>query len=320
MDMQTDSMMPLRIAGTIDAAEGIRSFELVHPEGQALPAFTPGSHVKVQVPNGAIRKYSLCGDPNDLSRYVITVKRDANGQGGSVSLVDGAKEGDTLLTSQPDNAFPLVDSKAGYLFIAGGIGITPIMSMIRSFGELPPAPWKLFYLTRSPEMTAFRDELGAPELRGRVKIHHDYGNPDNSFDLWPVLEKPTGAHIYCCGPQALMEGVRDMSGHWPHANVHFESFTDGSKPRADDKPFTVRLAKSGKTFPVPVGRSILSVLNENGCRVASSCESGTCGTCRTGLVGGVADHRDMVLMPEEMESQIMVCVSRAVSDELVLDL
>jgi phthalate 4,5-dioxygenase reductase subunit len=321
MQMQsTDPMMPLRIATAIDAAEGIRSFELVHPDGAELPPFTPGSHIKVQVPNGMIRKYSLCNDPNDLSRYVITVKRDENGQGGSVSLVDNAKPGDILPTSMPDNAFPLVETAKSYIFIAGGIGITPILSMIRSFGELPPAPWKLYYFSRSPETTAFLDELVVPELKSRVRIHHDYGDPAKAFDLWPVLERPTSAHIYCCGPQGLMDAVRDMSGHWPHSSVHFESFNEGGKPRPDDKPFTVRLVKSNQTFEVPVGKTILSVLREGGCNVSSSCESGTCGTCRTTLVSGVADHRDMVLMPEEMDTQIMVCVSRAKSDEIALDL
>jgi phthalate 4,5-dioxygenase reductase subunit len=316
----TDSMMPLRIAGVTDVAQGIRSFELVQPDGSDLPPFTPGSHVKVQTPSGAIRKYSLCNDPNDRSRYVITVKRDEHGQGGSVSLVDNAKPGNTLPTSLPDNAFPLTETAASYIFIAGGIGITPILSMLRSFGELPPAPWKLYYFTRSPETTAFLDELGNAELHGRVLIHHDYGDPAQSFDLWPVLERPTGAHIYCCGPRGLMDAVRDMSGHWPHSNVHFESFSEGGGMRPDDRPFTVRLAKSERRLDIPVGKSILNVLREGGCEVPSSCESGTCGSCRTGLIAGVADHRDMVLMPEEMDTQIMVCVSRAKSGEIVLDL
>lgn len=316
-----ETMMPLRIASAVDAAKGIRTFELVSSDGSDLPPFTPGSHVKVQVPNGAIRKYSLCNDPNDTSRYVITVKREASGQGGSLSLVDTAKAGDTLPTSLPDNAFPLVEKASSYIFIAGGIGITPILSMIRSFGELPPAPWKLYYFTQSPETTAFIDELTSPEMRRNVVIHHDYGDPSQSYDLWPVLERPkSGAHIYCCGPRGLMEAVRDMSGHWPHSNVHFESFNEGGGVRPDDKPFVVDLAKSGKTFEVPVGQSILSVLRAGGCQVRASCESGTCGTCRTRLIEGEADHRDMVLMPEEMESQIMVCVSRAKSAKLVLDL
>lgn len=231
-----------------------------------------------------------------------------------------AHEGDTLPTSLPDNAFPLVDKAKGYLFIAGGIGITPILSMIRSFGELPPAPWKLVYLTRSPETTAFLEELSQPKLRKQARIHHSLGDPARAFDLWPALEKPNTAHVYCCGPRPLMEAVRDMTGHWSPSNVHFESFNEGGGVRPDDQAFKVKLARSGGEFEVPVGKSILAALREHGCNTASSCESGTCGTCRTGLVSGEADHRDMVLMPEEMASQIMICVSRAKSPELVLDL
>lgn len=316
----TNTMMPLRIAKTIDVAAGIRSFELIHPDALELPPFTAGSHVKVQVPNGEFRKYSLCNDPAERHRYVITVKRDAQGQGGSMSLVDEAREGDVLPTSSPDNAFPLHDKASAYVFIAGGIGITPILSMIRSFDALAPAPWKLYYLTQAAESTAFLEELGAPELRGHVKIHHDHGDINQAYDLWPVLEKPNRGHIYCCGPRGLMEAVRDMTGHWSPGNVHFESFLEGGGKRADDKPFKVRLAQSGLEFDIPVGKSILSVLHGAGLRVPSSCESGTCGSCRTGLLAGEADHRDMVLMPDEQKTQIMVCVSRARTEELLLDL
>ncbi|KAF7962125.1 phthalate 4,5-dioxygenase, partial [Cupriavidus sp. UYMU48A] len=222
--------------------------------------------------------------------------------------------------SVPDNAFPLVENGKSFIFIAGGIGITPIFSMIRSFGELSSAKWKLYYFSRSPETTAFLEELQAPELKGKVKVHHDYGDPNKAFDLWPVLERPTDAHIYCCGPRGLMDAVRDMSGHWPATKVHFESFNEGGEVRPDDKPFDVVLHRSGQRFEVPVGESILSVLRQHGCNVPSSCESGTCGTCRTRLVSGQADHRDMVLMPEEMEHEVMICVSRAASAELVIDL
>lgn len=322
MNSQThaDTQMALRINRVYDAADGIRSFELMQPDGSELPQFTAGSHVKVQAPTGALRKYSLCNDPAERHRYVITVKRDDRGQGGSISMHDDVREGDILPTSLPDNAFPLVKSAKSYLFIAGGIGITPILSMIRSFGELAPAPWKLYYLSRSPETTAFMEELSSPELRKNVFIHHDHGDLAKALDLWPVLEKPNAAHIYCCGPRPLMESVRDMSGHWSPGNVHFESFSEGGGTKPDDRPFKVRLAKSGREFEVPVGKSILATLREHGCNSASSCESGTCGTCRTGLLSGEADHRDMVLMPEEMSSQIMICVSRAKSPELVLDL
>ncbi|MGF6272663.1 phthalate 4,5-dioxygenase reductase subunit [Massilia sp. UYP11] len=320
MQITTEAMMQLRIASVGDAANGIRTFELRAADGAELPPFTPGAHVTVQAPNGMLRKYSLCNDPNERERYVIAVKRDPNGQGGSLSMHDEAREGMILPTSLPDNAFPLVDTRAGYIFIAGGIGITPILSMIRSFGELPPAPWKLYYFTQSPETTAFLEELSTPELRANVVIHHDCGDAAQAFDLWPVLERPSSKHIYCCGPRGLMEAVRDMGGHWNSANLHFESFAQGGAARPDDRPFTVRLAASGREFEVPVGQSILDVLRAGGCEVRASCESGTCGTCRTRLLEGVADHRDMVLMPDEMDDHIMPCVSRAKTDTIVIDL
>jgi len=320
MQITTEAMMQLRIASVGDAADGIRTFELRPDDGAELPPFTAGAHVTVRAPNGMLRKYSLCNDPNERERYVIAVKRDPNGQGGSLSMHDAAHEGMILPTSLPENAFPLVDTRAGYLFIAGGIGITPILSMIRSFGELPPVPWKLYYFTQSPQTTAFLDELSAPELRKNVVIHHDCGDAAQAFDLWPVLEKPSSKHIYCCGPRGLMEAVRDMAGHWNDANLHFESFAQGGATRQDDRPFTVRLAASGREFEVPVGTSILDALRAGGCEVRASCESGTCGTCRTRLLEGVADHRDMVLMPDEMGDFIMPCVSRAKTDTIVIDL
>ena len=315
-----DTPMLLRIARIHDAAQGIRSLEFEQPDGSELPPFTPGSHIKVQVPNGLLRKYSLCNDASERHRYVIAVKRDALGQGGSMSLCDDAKEGDLIPVGVPDNAFALVDNAKAYVFIAGGIGITPILSMIRSFGELSNAKWKLYYFTRSPETTAFLKELQAPEFKDKVKIHHDFGDPAKAFDLWPVLERPGDTHVYCCGPRGLMEAVRDMSGHWPATKMHFESFNEGGEVRADDKPFDVVLKGTGKRFQVPVGVSILNVLRQHGCNVPSSCESGTCGTCRTTLVSGEADHRDMVLLPEDLAHQVMICVSRAKSTELVIDL
>ncbi|MBO9514125.1 MAG: oxidoreductase [Variovorax sp.] len=319
-ELHSDTAMPLRVAAIADVATGIRSFELVQADGTDLPAFTPGAHVRVQTPSGALRKYSLCNDPAERHRYVIAVKCEADGQGGSRSMHEQLRVGDTLPTSVPENAFPLVEHARSYIFIAGGIGITPILSMIRSFGDLPPAPWRLHYLSRSAETTAFLDVLAHPAWRRNVVVHHDGADPANAYDLWPALEKPNAGHVFCCGPKGLMESVRDMTGHWSPAHIHFESFSEGGGIKPDDKAFTVRLARSGAEFEVPVGQSILGVMRQHGCHAPSSCESGTCGTCRTGLLEGEADHRDMVLLPEEMQSQIMICVSRAKGDRLVIDL
>ena len=310
--------LALRIVRTAAAAKDIRLFELMRDDGGDLPEFTPGSHISLRVPNGLIRKYSLCNDPAERDRYVIAVLREPQGRGGSASLVDEAKDGDEILIAPPRNDFPLVKSPAGYTFIAGGIGITPIMSMIRHL-KSTGGRFKLCYCTRSPEQTAFRDELGGPEFRGQVVIHHDGGDPTRALDLWPLLEQPKG-HVYCCGPRGLMVAVRDMTGHWSPSAVHFEAFTEPQKHTPDDQPFRVRLARSGTVVEVPAGTTILDAIRKAGHQAASSCESGTCGTCRTGLIAGDADHRDLVLADSERTDNIMICVSRARGGELVIDM
>ena len=320
---QTDSLdetaLSLRIAKKEPVASGIWAFELVAAGGDPLPAFTPGAHLRIRAPNGALRKYSLCNAPDDRDHYIITVKRDEQGRGGSLSLVDESTPGQILLAQPPDNAFELAEDPGSLILIAGGIGITPILSMIRSLGDEPEVPWTLYYLSREAAGTAYLDLLSTAPYESRVVIHHS-GDQHERYDLWPVLEKPNKGHVYCCGPRSLMKDVRDMSGHWSNSRIHFESFVEGGERKPDDKPFTVTLARSGRTLEVPVGKSILEVLHAAGVPVPCSCESGTCGTCRTRMLEGDADHRDMVLMPEEQDDPIMVCVSRARSGGLVLDL
>ena len=180
--------------------------------------------------------------------------------------------------------------------------------------------FKLYYCTRDAVSTAFAQELNIPELAGKVHIHHDHGDMAQAFDFWPVFERPSHAHVYCCGPQGLMDSVRDMSGHWPPEHIHFESFGAPQTDFADNTSFDVVLHQSGQRVHVPAHLSILDALRACGHGVSSSCESGTCGSCRTGLLSGEAEHRDLVLRPDEQAQQIMVCVSRARSSELVLDL
>jgi phthalate 4,5-dioxygenase reductase component len=307
--------LSLRVSRVEYIADGIRLFELREAGGGDLPEFTPGSHIEVKTPSGAQRKYSLSNDPMERDRYIIAVKREDNGRGGSASMCGQLQEGDSLEASLPKNDFPMGNSPAGYTLIAGGIGITPILSMARQLSSEGKS-FKLYYLTRSPETTAFLDELNGPEWRGKIVIHHDGGSPDNGYDLWPVLEKPKG---HCCGPAGLMDSVRDMTGHWSPTAVHFEAFTDGHTIKPDDVPFTVKLAKSGTSYSVPVGTPILEILRDNGHDVPFSCEAGSCGSCRTGLVSGDVDHRDFVLMDDEKGTNIMVCVSRGRGGEVVID-
>jgi phthalate 4,5-dioxygenase reductase component len=317
--LNPDLTLTLRVQDARMVAQDIREFTLVAPDGAELPEFTPGSHLLVQAPTGVTRRYSLCNAPQERDHYAIAVKREATGRGGSISMVDDIRAGDTLFVSTPRNEFELKESAPGYIFIAGGIGITPIRSMIRHLRNTSDRPWKLYYLCRDAAATAYGEEFAAPELRGQAIVHHDQGDPDRSFDLWPVLEKPKGVHVYCCGPKGLMEAVRDMTGHWSSSSVHFEDFSVRNRPRtADDKPFVVRYA--GETIDVAADESILQALRAKGHRIPSSCESGTCGSCRMKLLAGEADHRDLVLTDEERLTNIMVCVSRAQSSELAVAL
>lgn len=316
----SESFTFLRVTRKQSIATDITLFELAPPEGQELPAFTAGAHITVQTPTGVRRSYSLCGDPEQTTTWQIAVKRDAKGRGGSQSMVDNVQAGDLLPTLPWANLFELNETAASYIFVAGGIGITPILSMMRRLLSQGRTDFKLYYCTRDAAGTAFMDELHAPELAGKVKVHHDHGDPAKALDLWPVFERPSNAHVYCCGPQGLMDSVRDMTGHWPSERIHFESFGVAQTGFAENKIFDVVLQKSGTRMTVPTEQSILEVLRACGHVVSSSCESGTCGSCRTGLIAGEAEHRDMVLRPDEHTHQIMVCVSRAKSTELVLDL
>jgi phthalate 4,5-dioxygenase reductase subunit len=314
--------LSMRVQRKEKVADDIFLFELVPADPAApLPPFSAGAHVEVLTRSGLKRQYSLCNAPSDSSHYLIAVKREAGGQGGSRSMADDVAAGDQILVSRPRNYFELDHSAVRYLFIAGGIGITPILSMsrelVRSGGD-----FRLVYCTRSPETTAFADELAGPGFSGRAIVHHDHGERSRSFDLAGLLAAvpPPGTHLYCCGPQPLMHAVRDLSRHWPSATVHFEDFSaDVKHGKQGDAEFTVHLMRQNRTIGVPAGESILDALRRNGVVTPSSCESGTCGSCRTRLLEGVPDHRDYIL-DEEETGEIMICVSRAKSDRLVLDL
>ena len=303
-----------------EIAEGIHLFEMRRKDGSELPPFTAGSHINLRVPNGLVRKYSLCSDPADRSHYRVAIKREDNGRGGSAYLIDNTKVGDEWMISAPDNAFALPQRGDNFIFIAGGIGITPFIAMIHALKDDPAKKFKLYYCSRTPEMTAFREELSAPEFKGKVIIHYDGGDPSKGLDLWPIVEeRKNREHVYCCGPRGLMEAVRAATGHWTPTSIHFEAFSEADARRPDDQPFKVKLASSGKVIDVPAGTTILEAMRAEGVDVPSSCESGTCGTCRTKLLAGEADHRDLVLTENEHDSQIMICVSRARTPDITID-
>jgi phthalate 4,5-dioxygenase reductase component len=312
-------MMPLRVTRNDKIADGIHMLEFRDAGGQPLPEFSAGAHIAIQVPNGLLRKYSLCNDPAERDRYLVAVKREANSRGGSANLIDHVKAGDELMVAPPVNDFGLPPRAQEFLFIAGGIGITPFMAMIRQL-RTEGKRFRLFYCARSPETTAFLDELSASEFKDQVTIHYDGGDPSRSLDLRPILqERKNREHLYCCGPRPLMEAVRHMTDHWSSTAVHFEAFSDAETHKPTDKPFKVKLARSGAVIEVPTTKTILEALREHGLDVPSSCETGTCGTCRTKLLAGEVDHRDLVLAEHERADTIMICVSRARTDEITVD-
>lgn len=307
----------MRVEKRRDLTPSISEFTLVPVEAVDLPDFAPGAHITVETPSGAMRRYSLVNDGENPKEYVIAVKREPQSRGGSASMHEDAQEGTELNIEAPENDFPLTDVQK-YLLIAGGIGITPIYAMARYLDKKGKA-LRIIYVSRSAEESAYLDELNAA-FEGRIIVHHDNGDLDQVYDFWDDLVTPRATHVFCCGPKPLMEEIKAVSGHWPEGRVHFEDFKPVDVVRDDDVPFEVELKKSGEVVTVPEDRSILEALRDAGFATSSSCESGTCGTCKTRLLSGEADHRDMVLMDEEKADYVMICVSRAKSGRLVLDL
>lgn len=305
-------------------AQDIRAFELVDPDGGELLPFTAGAHLDFHLPDGQIRQYSLCNDPLERHRYVIAVLREAGGRGGSVTMHDRVREGDRVEIGGPRNQFPLAEQEAvRHLLLAGGIGVTPMMAMVARL-EASGAEFLMHYCTKSPEHTAFRDRLSGLVADGRVRLHHDGGNPADGLDIASALSSPEpGTHLYYCGPAGFMAAAKQASEAWPKGSVHFEYFAvdeaaAGAAPAPDG--FEVRIASTGATFFVPADQSIVQVLADNGVEVETSCESGLCGTCITRYLEGEVDHRDMVLDDDEQSEYLTVCCSRSKGPLLVLDL
>ena len=307
----------LTVAGKRRLTPDIWEFTLTAADGAALPPFEPGAHIGIETPSGAMRQYSLVNDGRAPDRYVIALKREPESRGGSRSMVEETDIGGTLRADSPANGFPLAEAR-GYLLIAGGIGIAPVLAMANRLDE-EGRPFRLVYCTRSAGEAAYLDEMRT-RFGGRLTAHHDGGDPDAFYDFWDDFAEPADIRVYCCGPNPLMEEVRAVSGHWPEGRVLFEDFRPVEAVRPGDRPFGVVLHRSGRTVAVPADLPILEALRGAGIRVPSSCESGVCGACKTGLIAGEPDHRDRVLIDEERAGFIMLCVSRAKSGALTLDL
>jgi vanillate monooxygenase ferredoxin subunit len=316
--------LEVRVARTHDEAQDIRLFELVHAHGQALPAFSAGSHIDVQVPGGLTRQYSLCNQPTESHRYQIAVLRDAHSRGGSQAMHDQVAAGDLLTISTPKNHFPLAHGAAHSILFAGGIGVTPILCMGERLAATG-ASFDMHYCTRSRQRTAFAARIEASTFAQRVSFHHDNGPDEQKLDLDAALGTPKpGVHVYVCGPQGFMDRVlgRARELGWPAEQLHFEFFTADSVASDPGTSFEVQLASSGRVVVVPQGQTVVQALAAAGVEITTSCEQGICGTCLTRVLEGECDHRDLYLTPEEQAAndQFTPCCSRARSPRLVLDL
>jgi vanillate monooxygenase ferredoxin subunit len=315
--------LAVQVVRKVQEAQDIASFELARAGGAPLPAFSAGSHIDVQVPGGLTRQYSLCNDSGEQHRYRIAVLRDPASRGGSIAMHDAVHEGDVIHISEPRNHFPLHHANRSLLF-AGGIGVTPLLCMAQRLAAIG-ADFTLHYCTRSPDRTAFLQEIGAAPFADRVQFHFDSGPPEQKLDAKALLAKPEPAtQLYVCGPPGFIEhvvGTAKASG-WPSEQIHLEYFGAAPQDTSGDRAFDVKIASTGKTYTVAAGQSVVKALQEHGVEILTSCEQGVCGTCITRVLDGEPDHRDMYFTEEEKakNDQFTPCCSRARSKALVLDL
>ncbi|OAH15906.1 PDR/VanB family oxidoreductase [Streptomyces jeddahensis] len=296
------------------AADGVLALTLRHPLGEPLPVWEPGAHIDVLLGPGLERQYSLCGDPADRGVWRIAVLREPDGRGGSAYVHGELREGDKVRVRGPRNHFAL-EPAPRYRFIAGGIGITPILPMLAA-AEAAGAEWTLLYGGRTRGSMAFTDELDAYGDRVTIAPQDETG----LLDLGSVLDDvPEGTLVYCCGPGPLLDAVE---ARCPGGLLHVERFQPKEQETGPDTAFEVELSRSGKTVTVAEGVSVLDAVRSAGVEVLYSCTEGTCGTCETDVLEGTPDHRDSVLTDEEREAgeTMMICVSRCRGPRLVLDL
>jgi ferredoxin-NADP reductase len=304
------------------AADGVVALDLVDPQGGDLPVWEAGAHIDLLLDEGLVRQYSLCGDPRDAKTWRVGVLLDPQSRGGSRHVHERLVEGSSVRVRGPRNHFALVDSPR-YLFLAGGIGITPMIAMIDS-AQQACSDWALIYLGRSRTTMAFADAL-ADSYGDRVTLWPT--DQKGRFDLESALTEPSDQTlVYCCGPEPLLSAAEQHCAHWPEGSLHIERFA--AKAAAAEPTegaldsFQVVCQRSGVTVEVSAEASILDALEDADIPIMSSCLEGICGTCEATVLEGAPDHRDSMLTDAERASgnKILTCVSRSRSEKLVLDL
>ena len=308
----------LRIKSATWEAPDILSYELRPLEGGELPPFTAGAHIDITLPSGLVRSYSLVNPQSERHRYVIAVQKDRASRGGSKWLHENFRAGDIVTANGPRNNFALDETAEKSIFIAGGIGITPILSMIERLSVLG-RDWQLVYCSRKRDSTAFLESL---EKKPQVRFNFDEEPGGKMLDIAALVKAaPANAHLYCCGPLPMLEAFEQATKDLERKRIHVEYFT-AKEPPAVEGGFRVVLAKSSRELMVPPGKTILYTLRDTGIDIPYSCTEGVCGTCETKVLEGIPDHRDLILTEEERASNktMMVCCSGSKSAKLVLDL
>ncbi len=318
-----NALFDVVVASKTKEATGIYSFELVDPQGGELPQFSAGSHIDVEVAPGILRQYSLCNSSEERKRYKIAVLQEPESRGGSAAMANNVEAGQRLRISMPRNLFELDEQAERSLLIAGGIGVTPILSMATRLTQLG-TPFSFHYCTRSRERAAFLDHIIASDFAGNTEFHFD-DEPDTRLDLDVVLSNPaTRTHLYICGPTGFMDLVLSTAVEkgWPESSLHQEYFSASLPDESEQGTFRVRIASSGEEHVIPSNRTIISVLADAGIEIPISCAQGVCGTCLTNVLEGEPEHFDMFLTKDEHASNKIFtpCCSRSKSPVLVLDL
>jgi tetrachlorobenzoquinone reductase len=317
-DQGKNTVLSVRLTAIRYAARDTNIYELTNVAGAALPAYAPGAHIDLHLPNGIVRQYSLLEPEPRPESYTIAVKRDPASRGGSRCVHEELRVGQTLTISAPRNNFPLVENASHVILLAGGIGITPIWCMVQRLHKLG-CSWELHYACRSRADMAFLQSLND---MGPVRFHFDDESEGRVLDVATlVAAAPRDAHLYCCGPTPMLQAFEQATASWPRAQIHVEYFTPKAEA-AKKGGFVVELARSGQEFVIPEGESILQVLLAAGVDVDYSCELGICGACEQRVLAGTPEHHDAILSEEEQatNTKVMICCAGCKSERLVLDL
>ena len=300
-------IMKLRVAAIRYTTPDVLHITLAHPLRPELPEWTAGAHVDVRMPDGRVRQYSLCGDPTNRTKYEIAVKREPSGRGGSKWIHENLKEGEMAHVSAPRNNMPMSASAERLVFVAGGIGITPFLSMARTLNT-QNRDYTVHYCVRSPQEAPLLSEL--VEICG-PRLQCWFSNTGARFSPELIGDHSPSTHVYICGPERLLDSVQAHLSDWPPEQVHGEVFQATLDENFKAEPFEATIASSRQRLLVPADKSLLEVLRESGFLVTSSCGIGVCGSCECGYRDGVVIHRDKALPVSKRQDRMMPCVSRA---------